>query len=163
MRSRSLRCVFNTTFARCLGSARVASLGGSLTPPSSKQALDGGGRRTVSRRCMSRSTSSLLLLLAVQAAAFPSARPHARSAPYLRTGHDRAPSGWRVEERRGAQASALLRLRGGGAARGGARSVAAVPEETGLRGDYGTLALLLLLYTLQVSPTPGLAPPQAQP
>ena len=104
---------------------------------------------------MSRSTSSLLLLLAVQAAAFPSARPHARSAPYLRTGHDRAPSGWRVEERRGAQASALLRLRGGGAARGGARSVAAVPEETGLRGDYGTLALLLLLYTLQVSPTPG--------
>ena len=131
------------------------------TPQQQASAPTAAARRTVSRRCMSRSTSSLLLLLAVQAAAFPNARPHARSAPYLRTGHDRAPSGWRVEERRGAQAPALLRLRGGGAARAGARSVAAVPEETGLRGDYGTLALLLLLYTLQVSPTPGLAPPQA--
>ena len=108
---------------------------------------------------MSRSTSSLLLLLlAVQAAAFPSDRLHARSAPCLRTGHDRAPSGWRTEERRRSQVrapaccSSVLRLRGGGAARAGARSVAAVPEETGLRGDYGTLALLLLLYTLQGIP-----------
>ena len=88
-------------------------------------------------------------MLVVQAAAFPSARPHARSAPCLRTGHDRAPSGWTTER---LENCALLRLRGGGAARAGARSVAAVPEETGLRGDYGTLALLLLLYTLQGIP-----------
>ena len=106
---------------------------------------------------MPRTTRGLVLLLAVQAAAFPSVRPHARPAPFLRARHDREPYSWRGEERAARaegklDAFALLRLRGGGAARTGTRSVAAAPEETGLHGDYGTLALLLLLYTLQGIP-----------
>ena len=106
---------------------------------------------------MPRTTRGLVLLLAVQAAAFPSVRPHARPAPCLRARHDREPYSWRGEERAARaegklDAFALLRLRGGGAARTGTRSVAAAPEETGLHGDYGTLALLLLLYTLQGIP-----------
>ena len=122
---------------------------GTLPPSRAPSTSTVDGHAASLARCMSRPTSSLLLCLAVQAAAFPSARPHVRPAPCLRTGHDRAPSGWTTER---LENCALLRLRGGGAARAGARSVAAVPEETGLRGDYGTLALLLLLYTLQGIP-----------